>query len=47
MTELGYKSEETFETGIRKTIEWYRDNESWWRSVVDGSYKEWLDKNYL
>ena len=47
MTELGYKPEETFETGIRKTIQWYLDNENWWRSVMDGSYKEWLDINYL
>ena len=45
-TELGYKPVETFETGIRKTIQWYLDNESWWRSVMDGSYKEWLEQNY-
>ncbi len=38
--ELGYKPEETFETGIRKTVQWYLDNKEWWRSVVDGSYKK-------
>lgn len=45
--ELGYNPTETFETGIRKTIQWYLDNENWWRSVMDGSYKEWLEKNYF
>lgn len=45
-TKLGYRPNETFETGIRKTIQWYLDNESWWRSVMDGSYQKWLEKNY-
>lgn len=44
--ELGYKPQETFETGIRKTIQWYLDNESWWRGVMDGSYREWVTTNY-
>lgn len=47
MTELGYKPVETFATGIRKTAKWYLDNRSWWRSVMDGSHMEWLDKNYV
>ncbi len=46
MTELGYKPQETFETGIKKTILWYLENEKWWRGVMDGSYKKWLEKNY-
>jgi len=46
MNELDYKPEETFETGIRKTVEWYLENEQWWRRVMDGSYRDWLDKNY-
>lgn len=33
--ELGWKPEETFESGIRKTVEWYLNNESWWRNVKD------------
>ncbi|WP_394228264.1 dTDP-glucose 4,6-dehydratase [Pseudoalteromonas spongiae] len=33
-TELGYRPQESFETGIRKTIEWYLDNDSWWRSLI-------------
>jgi dTDP-glucose 4,6-dehydratase len=45
-TELGYKPVETFETGIRKTIQWYLDNENWWRRIMDGSYREWLELNY-
>jgi dTDP-glucose 4,6-dehydratase len=36
--ELGWKPEETFETGIRKTVEWYLDNKEWWSRVLDGSY---------
>lgn len=36
--ELGWKPQETFESGIRKTVEWYLANETWWRAVKDGSY---------
>ncbi|MCS3601280.1 dTDP-glucose 4,6-dehydratase [Buttiauxella sp. BIGb0471] len=36
--ELGWKPTETFESGIRKTVEWYLANESWWQRVKDGSY---------
>ncbi|WP_350238153.1 dTDP-glucose 4,6-dehydratase [Pectobacterium colocasium] len=36
--ELGWKPQETFESGIRKTVEWYLANEQWWRRVKDGSY---------
>lgn len=37
--ELGWKPEETFETGLRKTVEWYLDNEKWCQRVQDGSYQ--------
>ena len=37
--ELGWVPEETFETGMRKTVRWYLDNERWWRRVRDGSYR--------
>lgn len=37
--ELGWKPEETFESGLRKTVQWYLNNKSWWQSVLDGSYK--------
>ncbi len=36
---LGWVPDESFETGIRKTIEWYLDNETWWKRVQDGSYQ--------
>lgn len=37
--ELGWVPEETFESGIRKTVEWYLNNASWWQSILDGSYQ--------
>ncbi len=44
--ELGFVPQESFETGIRKTITWYLNNEGWWRSVMDGSYRQWVELNY-
>jgi dTDP-glucose 4,6-dehydratase len=44
--ELGWKPEETFETGIRKTIRWYLDNQKWVANVVSGAYREWVKKQY-
>lgn len=37
--ELGWRPRETFETGLRKTVQWYLANETWWRRVLDGSYQ--------
>ena len=37
--ELGWTPQETFESGIRKTVQWYLDNKDWWQRVLDGSYK--------
>lgn len=37
--DLGWLPQETFESGLRKTVEWYLGNENWWRSVLDGSYQ--------
>ncbi|WP_353570896.1 dTDP-glucose 4,6-dehydratase [Candidatus Albibeggiatoa sp. nov. BB20] len=37
--ELGWKPQETFETGLRKTVEWYLNNRQWWLRVRDGSYR--------
>lgn len=46
--DLGWRPEETFESGLRKTVEWYLSNEAWWRSVLDGSYQgERLGKGTL
>ncbi|SDY82207.1 dTDP-glucose 4,6-dehydratase [Pseudomonas salomonii] len=44
--ELGWKPAETFETGIRKTVEWYLDNQDWVSNIQSGSYREWVEKNY-
>ena len=44
--ELGYQPRESFETGIAKTVAWYLANESWWRAVMDGSYRQWLETQY-
>ena len=37
--ELGWKPQETFESGIRKTVQWYLDNRQWWERVLNGSYQ--------
>lgn len=37
--ELGWKPEETFESGLRKTVQWYLNNKDWWQAVLDGSYQ--------
>ena len=38
--ELGWKPQESFETGLRKTVQWYLDNKDWWSRILDGSYAE-------
>ncbi|WP_370966833.1 dTDP-glucose 4,6-dehydratase [Enterobacter wuhouensis] len=45
-TELGWKPQETFESGIRKTVEWYLNNQEWVSNVKSGAYKSWIDQNY-
>lgn len=44
--ELGWKPAETFETGIRKTVLWYLENQAWVANVLSGNYREWVAKNY-
>jgi dTDP-glucose 4,6-dehydratase len=44
--ELGWKPAETFETGIRKTVEWYLANPEWVQHVQSGAYREWVSKQY-
>ena len=44
--ELGWKPVETFDTGIRKTVQWYLDNQEWTDGVLSGSYRDWLKKQY-
>ena len=44
--ELGWKPADTFDTGIRKTVEWYLANGEWVRNVQSGAYREWVEKQY-
>lgn len=44
--ELGWVPEETFDSGIRKTVEWYLNNTQWVEHVKSGSYQQWIDQNY-
>jgi dTDP-glucose 4,6-dehydratase len=44
--ELGWLPSETFETGIRKTVEWYLANPGWVQGVTSGAYRDWVDKQY-
>ena len=44
--ELNWKPRETFETGIRKTIEWYLQHDEWTKEVTGGSYRQWIAVNY-
>jgi len=43
---LQYAPVESFASGLQKTLEWMLANESWWRAVMDGSYRDWIDRNY-
>lgn len=44
--ELGWKPAETFETGIRKTVRWYLENQAWVANVQSGAYRDWVQTNY-
>jgi dTDP-glucose 4,6-dehydratase len=44
--ELGWKPAETFETGIRKTVRWYLDNQAWVASITSGAYRDWIGRQY-
>jgi len=44
--ELGWRPQETFETGLRKTVRWYLDNEAWVRDVTSGNYRQWIETHY-
>jgi dTDP-glucose 4,6-dehydratase len=44
--ELGWKPAETFESGIRKTVQWYLDHPEWVQRVQSGAYREWVQKQY-
>jgi dTDP-glucose 4,6-dehydratase len=44
--ELGWKPVETFETGIRKTVQWYLEHQDWVQNVTSGAYQNWVGKQY-
>ncbi|MDJ0036575.1 dTDP-glucose 4,6-dehydratase [Pantoea allii] len=44
--DLGWMPVETFETGLKKTVEWYLNNSEWVENVKSGSYKNWIEQNY-
>ncbi|EKK7702320.1 dTDP-glucose 4,6-dehydratase [Cronobacter sakazakii] len=44
--ELGWRPQETFESGIRKTVHWYLENSQWVENVKSGAYKSWIEQNY-
>lgn len=44
--ELNWRPAETFETGIRKTVEWYLNNSKWVEQVVSGEYRQWINRHY-
>jgi dTDP-glucose 4,6-dehydratase len=47
MRELGWKPEVIFENGLKETIKWYKNNESWWKKIKSGEYQDYYKKNYL
>jgi dTDP-glucose 4,6-dehydratase len=44
--ELGWKPSESFDSGIRKTVQWYLDHQGWVNDVQSGSYLRWVEQNY-
>ena len=44
--ELGWRAQESFETGLRKTVEWYLANAAWVKNVTSGAYQQWMTQNY-
>ena len=44
--ELGWKPKETFESGLRKTVQWYLENDAWVRDVTSGTYRQWIATHY-
>jgi len=44
--ELGWNPAETFETGIRKTVQWYLENQQWVAHITSGAYRDWVDTHY-
>ncbi len=45
-SELGWRPAETFESGIRKTVEWYLSNQDWVEGIISGEYRQWIERQY-
>ncbi|MCI0654738.1 MAG: dTDP-glucose 4,6-dehydratase [Methylococcaceae bacterium] len=45
--ELGWKPQESFETGIHKTVRWYLDHQQWVKNVTSGAYRDWIARQYI
>jgi dTDP-glucose 4,6-dehydratase len=44
--ELGWQPRESFASGLRRTVQWYLDNEDWARRVRSGAYRQWIEQHY-
>ena len=44
--ELGYVPHTALSEGLKRTVAWFLDNEPWWRSVLSGEYKKWVERHY-
>ena len=44
--DLGWVPEESFETGLRKTVEWYLNNQAWVQHIQSGEYQNWINQQY-
>jgi dTDP-glucose 4,6-dehydratase len=44
--ELGWSAAETFDSGLRKTVRWYLENEAWTDEVTSGAYRNWMAAHY-
>jgi dTDP-glucose 4,6-dehydratase len=44
--ELGFRPAVSLEAGLARTFDWYLENEAWWRAVMDGSYRDWIARQY-
>ena len=45
-TEIGWEPKYNFDTGIKQTIEWYLENQDWWKHIISGEYSSYFDKMY-
>jgi dTDP-glucose 4,6-dehydratase len=44
--QLGYRAAVSLQAGLRDTFSWYLRNEAWWRRVMNGSYRDWVQMHY-